>query len=50
MSIFRRAKPMFVIDAMKELLFLTVVVLFAVSVAFAINAWNTLPEYVWHLR
>ena len=41
---------MIVIDAMKETVVLVSVMLFAVAVASLLNAWNNLPEYVWHLN
>jgi hypothetical protein len=41
---------MFVIDAMKEIILLCVVVLFAAVLSLGITSWNSLPEYVWHLK
>jgi hypothetical protein len=41
---------MFVIDITKEIALLCVVVLFATVLSAGFTSWNSLPEYVWHLK
>jgi hypothetical protein len=41
---------MFIVDALKEIILLCAVVLFAVVLSAGITSWYLLPEHVWHAK
>ena len=41
---------MFVIDVMKDIMVIAALMAFACLASSAASSWNSLPEYVWHLK